>query len=738
MTPHSVPVLVAGVLTLYVGAMHLLVYAPRTAGRAHLSFGITCLLIAAYDFICVGLYNAFSVAEGAMWQRSQGVALALLLWAVPWFVSEHLGINLRRWPAYFGLFCALLAVLAAVLPAPLTWQIDIPSVKYIVLPGGRSLIYYEATPGPFINALSVFGFVVILATLWLCLRGMRTRPREALPLLLATVVFGLGIISDTLVSSGLLNVPYAIEYAYLGLVMVMTVPLTRAVADSARMRDALAAEKERLLVTLRSIGDGVIATDAAGRVLMMNEVAEALTGWREEDAVGRALPEVFVIQDERTGTRLASPVSRVVESGAVVGLANHTILVGRDGSRRVIADSGAPIRDRNGAITGVILVFRDTTERRRLEERLVNAQRLESLGVLAGGIAHDFNNLLTGIFGFIDIARLELPAGEARDTLGEAMRTLARARDFSQQLLTFSRGGTPDRRAVRLEPLLRDNTRFALSGTRCTASFSIAPDLWACLADPNQIGQAIDNLVINAQQAMPGGGEVRLSARNVQSPPVRGVADGPYVMVEVSDSGVGIRAEHLRRIFDPFFSTKHRGSGLGLATAYSIVNRHNGTLEVRSEQGHGTTFTILLPALPDASPEEPGEAAEVTRGSGRVLVMDDERSVRTMAARLLSSVGYEADTAEHGAQALEMARTANAAGRAYSACLLDLTIAGGKGGEEISSDMRSACPQVKLVAMSGYSESGVMSDPEAHGFEASLRKPFTTAELTHLLSALLS
>jgi PAS domain S-box-containing protein len=737
MTPHSVPVLIACVLTFYVGIIHLLVYAPRTIGRAHLSFGVACMFIVIYDVLCIGLYNVDSVAHGVFFQRGQFFVLAILSWAVPWFVLEYLNVRHRPWSTYWGALCLLIGVMILILPSSVTLQDDMPSIKHVSWFGLFWVTYYEATPGLFANFQSIFGLVVITGTLAFCIRELRRRRREALPILIAISVFGIGIISDTLISLGMLDAPYTIEYAYLGLVLVMTVPLTRAVADAARMRNELAAEKEQLLVTLRSIGDGVITTDSAGNILLMNDVAENLTGWNESDSAGRPLKQVFVIRNEQTGQLCKSPVERVLESGSIAGMDNHTVLVARDGTERIIADSGAPIRNHEGEIVGVVLVFRDVTERQRLEEKLIKAQRLESLGILAGGIAHDFNNLLTGVYGNIDIARNDLPSGESRDALNEAMRTLTRARNFSQQLLIFSRGGAPDRRILSLRTLLEENTRFALSGTQCTAAFEIDEDLWPCRADPNQIGQVIDNLVINAQQAMPGGGTVRVMARNVNMSESLYFPQGEYIQVAVADTGVGIDPENLSRIFEPFFTTKQRGSGLGLATTYSIIQGHGGHIEVTSRPGQGTTFQFYLPALPDATPERQEDWPALRRGAGRVLVMDDEPVVRTVTARMLKSAGYEVETAADGDAALALIMNRRDENRPFKLCLLDLTVASGRGGEEICAEVRTACPGLPIIAVSGYSESDVMARPEDFGFTASLRKPFTTAEITQLAALVL-
>lgn len=365
------------------------------------------------------------------------------------------------------------------------------------------------------------------------------------------------------------------------------------ITDLKTVRDSLESEKERLAVTLRSIGDGVISVDTAGRVVLLNKVAEQLCGWSQEEASGRPLAEVFPIVNETTHASIKNPVDEVLATGRIVELANHTVLVSRDGTERIIADSAAPIRDAAGAILGVVLVFRDMTQKKEIEEELFRARKLESLGVLAGGIAHDFNNLLTGILGNISMARMIVAEDhEAYPLLDRAQRASDRARDLTQQLLTFSRGGAPMKKVTSLAHLLIDSATFALRGANVRCSFAIPDELWPVEVDPGQMSQVVNNLVINADQAMPEGGVLTVRAENV--PPAG--RHGRRVRIEFIDAGVGIPEKYLSRIFDPYFTTKQQGSGLGLATVYSIIRNHDGEIRVSSQPGTGTVFTVELPA----------------------------------------------------------------------------------------------------------------------------------------------
>jgi PAS domain S-box-containing protein len=507
----------------------------------------------------------------------------------------------------------------------------------------------------------------------------------------------------------------------------------------------LAQEKERLSVTLQSIGDGVITTDTRGRITLLNPVAERLTGWRADEATGRPLREVFAIFNELTRQPCEDPVAKVLKTGLVVELANHTCLVSRNGVERAIADSGAPILDAQGTILGVVLVFRDMTEQHKLAEAMHRAQSLEAIGVLAGGIAHDFNNLLTGIFGNLSLAQNATEAGDTvavQRNLSRALGIFERARALTHQLLTFSKGGTPVREVQRIDALVHRSATFALSGSNVSLEPHLDADLWACSCDRNQIGQVVDNLVINAKQAMPEGGVVKVSARNVVLDATRHAEHrGRFVNIRISDHGPGIPKEIQSRIFEPFFSTKSTGHGLGLATVYSIVQRHDGWIEVESEPGAGATFDIYLPA--HLSPAEPSPDSEISAaGHGqlplRILVMDDEEYLADLAAALLESLGHEAVAVPDGQAAIAAFLQAERDGAPFSLCILDLTIPGGMGGIEAARAMRAIRPDTRFAAASGYSDDPVIAHPADHGFHGSLSKPYLRKDLVRLLDRILS
>jgi PAS domain S-box-containing protein len=498
----------------------------------------------------------------------------------------------------------------------------------------------------------------------------------------------------------------------------------------------LASEKENLAVTLRSIGDAVITTDIRGNVLLMNAVAERLTGFTQSEAAGQPLSACFRIIHQHTRAPCGNPVDKVLDSNQIVELENHTVLVAKDGREYAIADSGAPIRASDGSVCGVVLVFRDMTEKYRMVEMAQRTDRLESLGILAGGIAHDFNNLLGGIFGYLELAQLEATEPAVRQDLAAAAVTIERARGLTRQLLTFAKGGAPVKRGGNLVPVIKENVRFALSGTNVSCQLDLPDDLWSCVFDPVQVSQVIDNLVINAAQAMPTGGSIEIVARNIalKEGDIPPLAAGPFVKIHIRDTGSGIPPALLQRIFDPFFTTKQTGNGLGLATAYSIVKRHDGTILVDSQPGCGTTFTLYFPAAPALAAAPAPRQVPSQQGRGSILVMDDERALLDVTTKFLASLGYKVLTACDGREAIDLFVRTTSGNHDVVAVILDLTIPGGLGGKEAAAAIRQRDPAMPIFVASGYAQDPIMAAPKEHGFTDSLCKPYTRSDLSALLA----
>lgn len=412
----------------------------------------------------------------------------------------------------------------------------------------------------------------------------------------------------------------------------------------------------------------------------------------------------------------------------------------------VIVENDQPVK-----LRGVMV---DLTEHKQqeavLEQERLRAAKLESLGVLAGGIAHDFNNFLAAIMGNLSLARLAVEPDSALDqTLREAEHACQRASTLIRQLLAFAKGGAPLKRPIQLGTVVRESTELAARGAALEYTISLAPDLWPVEADEGQIGQVIHNLVLNARQAMPQGGRLAVQAENVTltegadgSLGKVPLPDGPYVRIQVRDTGPGIPQEHLAKIFDPYFTMRPGGTGLGLAVVQGIVRRHNGHVTVHSTLGHGTTMTVYLPAVPGAAPAAAPSVPQVERelpaGKGYVLLMDDDAAIRSLVSRLLGQLGYSVEAVADGAAAVERYREALEAGRPFDAVIMDLTIPGRMGGREAIEHLRALDPGVRAIVSSGYSDDPVLADHARYGFCGVLSKPYRAADLAAALAQALA
>jgi PAS domain S-box-containing protein len=516
-----------------------------------------------------------------------------------------------------------------------------------------------------------------------------------------------------------------------------------ALAQARRAEQALTAEKERLAVTLRSIADGVIATDPNGTIVLINHVAETMTGWTDGAAIGKPLAEVFRSVDPETRT----PYENALVATGPRAVGRCTLLVSRDLMERPIEESAALLRDDNGRLVGMVLVFHDISNALKVMEERAKANKLSALGLLAGGMAHDFNNILMAVMGNVSMARATMPdTGEGAMALAEAEQGCIRARHLTWQLLTFSKGGIPRRKTLKLPRVLTESVDLVLRGSKVRHTISMPPDLWEVDADESQLGQVFTNVVLNAQEAMPNGGTITIRAENVFELETRlehalRVEPGRYVRVSITDTGIGISPEHLARLFDPYFSTKQGASGLGLATTHSIIKSHGGFLSVDAHPGQGTTMSISVPAatIDRAAEILPAIPASVKRRRRpRVLVMDDEPAIRKVASNMLEFLGYQAEVVDNGTAAVERFTQALKKGRPFDVVMLDLVIPGGMGGTEAMDRLARLAPMVKGVLVSGYAKPAVMEEYRDHGFGAVITKPFTLEELNATLRSVLA
>jgi PAS domain S-box-containing protein len=515
-----------------------------------------------------------------------------------------------------------------------------------------------------------------------------------------------------------------------------------ALFQARRAEQALAAEKERLAVTLRCIGDGVITTDLNGKILLINEVAEALTGWKEDEASGQPLEAVFHNVMPDTRERCDNSLGLVSTHSSTRGFSRCTILIGREGSEHPIEEIAALLKDAEGRTIGMVVAFRDISDALKAQEERAKASKIASLGLLAGGIAHDFNNILMAVMGNVSMARATTRTAAVARALDEANEACVRARQLTWQLLTFSRGGVPVKTAVDLPALLHDAAGSALRGTNVKCTFDIAPDLWAISADREQLVRVFNNIVVNAQQAMPHGGNVHVRVENVLETNTRWdyalcIRPGRHVRVSITDTGIGIPEEHIGKIFDPYFTTKQQGSGLGLATSYSIIKHHGGGVSVKSSLGMGTMISVELPA--SAECEKPVAAVPQLRSrTGRILVMDDEPAIRNLAVRMLTRLGHEVETVDDGSAALERYAQALETDKPFDAVLLDLVVPGGMGGRETIGRLSEVDPKVKAIVVSGYAQDATLTEFRDYGFKASIAKPYTLEELDTTLTSVIT
>ena len=505
-----------------------------------------------------------------------------------------------------------------------------------------------------------------------------------------------------------------------------------------KMNRRLRENEQWLAATLGCIGDGVIATDEQGRVRLVNVLAEQLTGWTQAEALGRDVREVFHIVEEKTRQPVSNPVLEALVKGEPTDLAPHTILMNKAGSEFPIDDSAAPIWDVNGKVVGAVLVFRDITERRRLEEHLRQAQKMEAIGRLAGGIAHDFNNIMTIIMGFSEILLLNSQTNtEAKDSLRAIHEAGKRAAALTQQIMAFSRKQMLVPCVLNLNSVVRDMSVMVkrLIGSNIEFVTESAPDLGQVKADPTQIGQVILNFAANARDAMPKGGRLTVATSNAvlgdeTTRKHSDVMPGRYAMLSISDNGCGMSEDVLAHIFEPFFTTKGvgQGTGLGLATVYGIVKQSGGHIEVSSKVGEGTTFRVYLPLIEEpASMPDSQETRLAAKGHETILLVEDEDTVRQMTKMILDERGYRVLEASNGLEGLAVAE----GHRGPIHLLMTDLVMPKLAGREMAERILALRPELRVLFMSGYTEDVIVLQGVESASANFLQKPFTLAGLTN-------
>ena len=481
---------------------------------------------------------------------------------------------------------------------------------------------------------------------------------------------------------------------------------------------------DNILSTMKS---SLFVLKPDGKIAFVNDAAQKTFLYEKSEMENS--PIDIIIPDKNDISRIINPGYDLKE---IIDVTART----KTGKLIPVSISKSEIRKGGGRVKGIVVIAIDESEKKKMEESFYNAQKIESLGIMAGGIAHDFNNILNAIFGYCELIRETITPDqkEILQYFDNIFASFNKAQNLTRQMLTFARGGSPKIKTVDMARFLVENSSFAMSGSNIELRTGISENLWNCDVDKTQLGLAFDNIIINSKQAMDSG-QITITAENMPEGAVLPAVlkQGKFIRITFTDSGPGIPKDVIDRIFEPFFTTKARGTGLGLTTAYSIVRKHNGIMEAESEPGRGTVIKIYIPASVNQEVVREDPAAPVHAGQGRILLMDDEKYNLDILSGLLGKRGYGVKCVMNGTEALTAYRTAKVEKKGFDLIILDLTVVGGMGGCETLRRILSIDQNVKAVAVSGYSDDPVMSDPVKYGFIGSLAKPYTKMELDALL-----
>ncbi len=492
--------------------------------------------------------------------------------------------------------------------------------------------------------------------------------------------------------------------------------------------EALRESERRNRALLRAVPDPIFRLDSSGLILDYKYDGRGELFLPRDQIIGANIFDLPLEETDKSRLRQA-----IAQTTSTSDLQSTEYTITEDGERRLF--EARFVAEEAGRVVAIV---REITSQRRSEENMARIEKLEALGMLAGGIAHDFNNLVAGAFGHVEMAReyiIEDKVTSAVDCLAEAAGTFNRARELTRQLLTFSKGGAPQKKPGNLSAFVRRTVESALAGSNLEPQFTEAESTHSVAFDENQIAQVLDNLVVNARHAMPLGGKLEVSIDTVHinvgtSLPL---SVGTYSRITIKDAGVGIPLENMPKLFDPFFTTKPGGTGLGLASSFSIIKRHGGHLDVESEIGKGTTCHVYLPHDAETLTEPRNMSSNRPTRQGRILVMDDEDTVRRVTCALLMRLGYEVVPAADGGEAIEIYRRTITSGNRFAFVILDLTVPGGLGGRETLESMHEMDPNVIAIATTGYSNDPILANPEAYGFRAGLAKPYSRQEFIGLI-----
>lgn len=513
---------------------------------------------------------------------------------------------------------------------------------------------------------------------------------------------------------------------------------------SKRANQTLQKTKEILEITLSSLGFGIITTDIRANIILMNSVASELIGCDRQEILGKPVNSVLVIINKKTRKPYTDIAQYVIKNKDIFRYDSNATLVDMDANLYIIDGICTPLYDTTGHIRGAVIAFRDITEDKYVQEEFVKMQKLDSISTLAGGIAHDFNNYLMNILGKLSLAILNNNNDKVNDLLYSAEKIVYQARDLVGKLIIFSKGGTPRMSPNNLKTLIEHAVSIALIGSSIDPDISIQDDLSAVLCDEGQITQALTNILINSKEAMPKGGTVFIKAKNVREPDHKNIdlKGDSFIKIEIMDQGIGISEEQILKVFDPYYTDKTTNLGLGLSISYSIIKKHGGYLLIESERGSYTRVIIYLPAMEELSEhivkEAKPENRGIIKGSGKILIMDDDPNIREILGEILVELGYSPGFAKEGKEAILEYKEHKENGSPYDMVIMDLTIKGGMGGKEAIKELLAYDKNAKAIISSGYSNDSVMSKFKEYGFIDVLIKPYNIKDISIIISKVLS
>ena len=720
---------------LMMGFYHLGLFIIRAKEKSTLYFGIFCFLIAIRSLV-TGERYLIGLLPDLSWEVYTKIAYLTFYLGMPVLAMYFRNIFPRELSKFF---IPLVNIVGALFTAIVLFT--------------PAKIYTYTTPLFQASAVaaSCYGFYVLILAL---IRGRQ----GAFVCLAGFAILFLTIVNDMLYSNLLVQTGYMIQFGFFIFIFfqafLLSVRFSKAfetvevqhrkledtnaayekeIIERKRTEEALRQSEEKYRALVENASDAiVVARD--GMLCFVNSRAVELLGYSEKEL--KSNPFITVVHPQDRDMVQHNYLQRL--SGKPMPVDTTFRCLHKDGSVRWVETSVVMISWEG--VPATLNFLRDITEKRRLKEELLKAQKLEAIGVLAGGIAHDFNNILAIIMGNVSLAKMEASQNDKiYPLLEEAEEASKRARDLTLQLITFSKGGAPVKKVTTISDVIVGCSTFALSGSKVRCDFKLPADLWPVKIDVGQINQVIQNIIINADQAMPEGGTIRVSAANiaVDMNPGLPLIPGKYVQLTFQDSGSGIPEVILNKIFDPYFTSKENGSGLGLTTAYSIITQHDGHITVDSQVGIGTTFTVYLPSSKEEFREKAERTSMSIQGKGKILAMDDEPMIQRLIQQMLRQIGYEVELANNGEKAIGLYRRAIAAGKPFDAVILDLTVPGAMGGKEAVGRLREIDANVKAIVSSGYSNDPVMSNYEEYGFSGVVEKPYNLKKLGEALEEIL-